>query len=251
MKQDWLLIHDSPLPGSVNMARDLQIMEKVAEGSLAPVLRFYSWSPPALSLGRNQRAEEVADLEACSRLGIDVVQRPSGGRAVLHYRELTYSIAVKQDYPGLPWGVLDTYCLFSRGIVEGLRSLNVDAFLAPEENHSAKIDPGACFDTASAFEVYVQGKKVVGSAQLRRGKAVLQHGSILFQLPLDLYSRVLKKQPGAGCQEYLAALEQKAAGLEDLGYRVSEKALAAAVRNGLGGILGARFTANHEGLNWS
>ena len=89
--EKWRLISDPPLPGEINMERDLQIMQEVSSGQAPPTLRFYRWSPPALSLGFSQNVEKVADPDACRRLNIDIM-RPTGGRAVLHHRELTYSI---------------------------------------------------------------------------------------------------------------------------------------------------------------
>jgi len=227
----WRLILDPPLPGAANMRRDQELLEEVAAGEVPPALRLYSWSPPALSLGRFQEAEEVADLAACRRLGIDVVRRPTGGRAVLHDRELTYSLVIPDCRELVPAGVTASYLFISRALMEAFAALGIEAELSPESRRGAgpALAPGSCFDTPSAHELQVRGKKVVGSAQLRRKGAILQHGSILLELPLEAYRQVLRPRPGSDEGTYLEDLGRRAAGLLDLGYNISREKLAAAL----------------------
>ena len=248
MKETWRLIHDPPLPGKENMARDLEIHRQVARGEAPPTLRFYTWDPPALSLGRFQRPEEVASLPACRDLGIHVVQRPTGGRALLHDRELTYSLAVPEGHPTIPSSVLGAYRAISAGLVRGLALLGIPAELAPGDKRGRPLAPGACFDTPSAYELQVKGKKVVGSAQMRRGGGLLQHGSVLLSLPLDLYRRVLLPPPGEG-EDFLQSLAEGAAGLDDLGYRVTLEDLRAALQAGFLESLGLEFIPEKEDAN--
>lgn len=209
-------------------------MQAVGAGEVPPTLRLYRWDPPALSLGFFQKAEAVVDREACQRLGIDVVKRPTGGRAVLHHRELTYSIIVPESHPHLPGGVLASYKFLSGGIMEAFRMLGLTPTLASGKRRGqGPGGPGACFDAPSAYEVQVEGKKVVGSAQLRRQGILLQHGSILLELPLELYYQILKLSgPEKKVTAYLEMLKKKAAGLHDLGYAVSSDDLAAALFQG-------------------
>ncbi len=241
--QHWHFIWDPPLPGKENMEKDLELLQRAAAGEIPPVLRLYSWSPPAVSLGRNQHPERVVDGRACREMGIDVVKRPTGGRAVIHLGEITYSIVVGDNYPGLSSGVLESYHLISRGLLEGLRLLGIEADLALGEETGPGITPGSCFDTPAAYEVQVHGKKVIGSAQLRQRGALLQHGSILMELPLSYYQRLLK---GKGREELVNKLADRAAGLYELGYRFTEKELALALKQGLSRALGAHFETGDE-----
>lgn len=227
------------------MARDLAIAGEVASGTAPPTLRFYRWDPPAVSLGRFQDAAAVVDREACRRLGVDLVRRPTGGRAVLHCRELTYSIAVPESHPLIPRDILEAYRLLSRGILDAFRRLGIPAGLAPGTERGGGPVPGSCFDTASAYEVRVAGKKVVGSAQLRQDGVLLQHGAILLELPLKLYRQVLKPQDGEKTNAYLEVLGREAAGLHDLGYRVAAPELARALAGGFAKIFDVYFTRVH------
>lgn len=237
MKEKWRLIYDSPQAGKVNMARDMGILEEVSQGLAPPTLRFYSWHPATLSLGYFQKAEDIADISACNRLGIDIVRRPTGGRALLHHRELTYSVVVPESYRLIPKGVLPSYKFFSSAIINGLRALEVPAELVPGENRGKGLLPGACFDSPSAYEIQVAGKKVVGSAQVRQSNIILQHGSILLVLSLDLYRQVL----GGEKDYYLAELGKRAAGLTDLGYTVTADEIYQAVSKGFFALFDVDF----------
>lgn len=225
------------------MRRDLAILEKVIHGASPPVLRLYSWSPPALSLGRFQKTAEVAEQEECRRLGIDIVRRPTGGRAILHDQELTYSFAVPDVRSLIPAGVLPSYCLISRALLDAFTLLGIEGELSSGKERGTGLAPGSCFDAPSAYELCVQGKKVVGSAQMRRSGVLLQHGSILLKLPLQAYRRVLRLSPSVSSlgqkepfslqqESYLKKLGGNAAGLLDLGYEIEKDDLAAAVAEG-------------------
>ncbi|MFQ5913205.1 MAG: biotin/lipoate A/B protein ligase family protein [Nitrospinota bacterium] len=195
----WRLLNTGARNGAWNMAVDEVLWRGVQEGKTPPTLRFFAWTPATLSVGYGQSIERDIDVNALERLGIPLVRRPTGGRAVVHDRELTYSVVFPADLTG-PAGaeasrgsspgsiaqghsILRDYAFISRGLVLGLRDLGVAAELAPVVHRP---DPeertGACFSSASAYEVMVQGKKIVGSAQRRGAGAVLQHGSV----PLDL-----------------------------------------------------------------
>ena len=172
----WRLILDGEADGPTNMALDDAILEAVSEERSPATLRFYGWSPPCLTLGRSQPVAD-ADLEACRAAGVDVVRRPSGGQAILHTDELTYSIALLQSDPRAEGGVLEVYRLLSEGLLEGLHCLGVAALSA-----AGKQDGGAktsiCFETPSAYEIVADRHKLVGSAQWRARGAVLQHGTL-------------------------------------------------------------------------
>jgi lipoyl(octanoyl) transferase len=239
--ETWRVIHDPPMPGQYNMERDLNLHREVSRGG-PPVLRFYRFDPPAVSLGRFQKTAEVVDVAACRRRGIDIVQRPTGGRALLHHRELTYSLAVPESHPLIPSSVVEAYKIFSMALVQGFALLSIPASLAPGENRGRGLAPGACFDTPSAYEIQIDGKKVVGSAQLRRDGVLLQHGAILLSLSLDIYEEIVKPSPGGGPKDvYLKSLADRAAGLADLGYLVEPKALAMALQRGFSQALQVDF----------
>ncbi len=244
MRYQWRLILDPPLPGKDNMEKDLELMEEVSTGECPPTLRLYRWSPPAVSLGYFQDENEVVDLKACSELGVDVVRRPTGGRAVLHHHELTYSIIVPEVHPFINnGGVMDAYRAISRGIVTAFNLLNILASITPEEKGQGGLAPGSCFDTPSAYEVRVDRKKVVGSAQLRRDGIVLQHGAIMFNLPADLYNKVLKKDYRHAEGKKQVELGEKAAGLHDLGYDISYDRMTRALVKGFSMVIPAVFTS--------
>jgi lipoate-protein ligase A len=175
----WRLLQDGPADGAFNMALDEAILLSVAEGRAPPTLRFYTWQPPCLSVGYAQPLAQTFDLEACRTRGYDVVRRPTGGRAVLHIDELTYSVTLPQGDPRVAGGVVSSYQQLSEGLLAGLRRLGVEAAQArpsrhePHEGHTA-----ACFDLPSHFEITVGEKKLVGSAQVRRRGVVLQHGAL-------------------------------------------------------------------------
>ncbi len=246
MREKWRVIHDPPMSGQSNMERDLILHREVSRGA-PPTLRFYRWDPPAVSLGRFQKATEVVDAAACRRRGIDIVQRPTGGRALLHHRELTYSLAVREDHPLIPASVLKAYKTFSLALIRGFTALGIEAELASGEKRGRGQAPGACFDTPSAYEIQVRNKKVVGSAQLRRDGALLQHGAILFELSLDIYEKVLQPAPGKGGQlKYLKSLKARAAGLKDLGYQVKPADLASALQGGFAEHLDIDFIEEKE-----
>jgi lipoate-protein ligase A len=172
----WRLIVDGEADGPSNMALDDAILEAVSAGASPPTLRFYGWAPPCLSLGRSQPQAD-ADLAACRAAGVDVVRRPSGGQAILHTDELTYSIALLQADPRAEGGVLDVYRLLSAGLLAGLRRLGVAASSAAGKEEGAARRP-ICFETPSAYEIVANGRKLVGSAQWRARGAVLQHGTL-------------------------------------------------------------------------
>ncbi|GAB4412857.1 MAG: lipoate--protein ligase family protein [Anaerolineales bacterium] len=172
----WRLIVHDARDGAWNMAADEAILTAVARADSPPTLRFYRWEPPCLSLGRAQPADDV-DLAACDAAGITCVRRPTGGRAILHRDELTYSIALPLDDPRAAGDILESYRRLSEGLAEGLRALGVPVERAAPAKAPADATP-ACFETLAGYEITVGGRKLMGSAQFRTSKALLQHGSL-------------------------------------------------------------------------
>lgn len=188
----WRLIVDDPAVGAWNMAVDEVLLEGVASGKAPPTLRFYRWKPACLSLGYFQ-TYAVVDPDACRALGIDVVRRPTGGRAILHDRELTYSIALPASVLGHDRGILPSYRRISQALQAGFAELGVATTIAPESAAPTEPEHGPiCFDRPSAHEILLQGRKLVGSAQVRRSEALLQHGSILIEPQMSTMVRCLR-----------------------------------------------------------
>jgi lipoate-protein ligase A len=163
------------------MAIDEAILQALAAGHGQPTLRLFLWEPPCLSLGYNQHWQEV-DVAACRRLGYTWTRRPTGGKAILHTDEATYSLIIPQDDPRIQGGIVESYRILSFGLLQSLALLGVKATQAtdkkePDDSRDKRGGP-VCFDTPSRYEITWQGKKLIGSAQLRRKKIVLQHGSL-------------------------------------------------------------------------
>lgn len=172
-----LIVDEEPRSGAANMALDQAVAEACATGACPPTVRFYRWRPPAVSLGRHQAASEV-DMEAALERGYEVVRRPTGGRAILHTDELTYSVAASADEPRVQGSIMDAYLRLSNALLAGLRSLGLEADKAPGDVRAGPDVSAACFEVPSAYEITAGGRKLLGSAQSRRAGYVLQHGSL-------------------------------------------------------------------------
>lgn len=226
----WRVIYDVPRSGPMNMAIDEALLLLVGRGLAPPTLRLYGWSRATVSLGYFQRAAVEVDLAACAASGVPLVRRPTGGRAVLHEDEVTYSVTMPQAL--LPGGVLETYQVLSAGILQALSYLGLrgrlarpagrgevcggrggarngdgDAGAAGRARRAADGMQSACFDSPSWYETLVGDKKIVGSAQTRQGGGLLQHGSLLVGFDGMRLAGLLRQ--GAGTPEGRAALAAK------------------------------------------
>ncbi|MCY3810039.1 MAG: lipoate--protein ligase family protein [Gemmatimonadetes bacterium] len=226
----WRILVDGPLPGAANMARDHALAELVGRGEA--VLRLYRWRPAALSLGRNEPFGEIHRRLLASRPDVGVVRRPTGGRAVLHDRELTYGVAAPVSAFG---GLRAAYRAINRALVEGLGRLGVAAELA----RPAALPPGAgvCFADSAEGEVVAAGRKLVGSAQRRVGGAFLQHGSLL----LDDDQGALLASAGAGEDPGAEAGSGPATLADLLGAAPPWSALTTALADGFAAMLGGSW----------
>jgi lipoate-protein ligase A len=244
----WRLIASGALPGAMNMALDEALIESVIAGG-PPVLRFYTWEPATLSLGVNQSLGEV-DAEECARRGFGLVRRLTGGRAVLHQHELTYSVVARESDRRVSGGVVESYRKISEALVAGLRSLGADVALAAPDRrlHRAlaqamrnsdlgelAVDEGShgavCFDAASDYELTASGRKLVGSAQARRGGALLQHGSILLDVDWDAWVSVFRYRTEEGRKRAAQKLPTRMTSLKkELGRNVSAEEVVHALK---------------------
>ncbi len=256
---EWRMFNDLDLPGAVNMAVDEALLESVIGGG-QPVVRFYSWRPAALSLGVNQPVGEI-DCEECANRGFSVVRRITGGRAVLHQHELTYSVIASESDPRVSGGVIESYRKISAALVEGLQSLGTTVTLAQPNRalfraisasrHYNSLDELAqsshgaiCFDSASAYELTAHGKKLVGSAQARRGGALLQHGSILLDIDWDSWVSVFAYASDAGRQRARQKLPMRMTSLrEELGRAVTAEEVQTALKRGFENTLAISLEA--------
>lgn len=199
----WRLLLHGPADGAWNMAVDEALARAAGDGLAPATLRFYGWSGPTVSLGYLQRTPGGVDLAACRRRGIGLVRRITGGRAVLHAAEITYSVALPLQ---APWRCLPVPQLFARicnGLIAGLRRLGVEAALG-ESALSPERAPGggACFLLRRMPAIVAGGRKLVGSAQRRWDRVLLQHGSILLDFDPRLHQTIFpdwpRNDPGAG-----------------------------------------------------
>jgi lipoate-protein ligase A len=174
-RQTWRLLFTPPASGAENMALDEALMDR-ARQSGEWVLRVYSWKTPTISLGRNQSARDRYDLDRVRRLGLDVVRRPTGGRAILHDREITYSVTAPVHDAG---DLRESYDRINVLLLAALHRLGVEASVAAPARRAAAPGVAPCFDEPAAGELTLAGRKLAGSAQWRSDDALLQHGSIL------------------------------------------------------------------------
>lgn len=185
----WHVHHSPPLDAVDNMALDEALMQR-ARQQREFVLRVYTWTGPTLSLGRHQRAVGVFCAEAARRAGVSLVRRLTGGRAVLHHREITYSVTG----PALAGDSLrHSYATINGVLLEGLRWLGVPAALAPATPRGTRVPPPSsapCFELPFPGEIVLGPRKLVGSAQVREDGAFLQHGSILIDDDQPLISEL-------------------------------------------------------------
>jgi lipoate-protein ligase A len=239
----WRLIIEENNNAYYNMAVDEAIMKIHSQGDTPPTLRFYGWQPAALSLGYFQQLKKEVDLEKCQDKGINLVRRLTGGRAILHKQELTYSIIIHENYNLLADSIEKSYQQISSGLVAGLNQLGVKAELKAVERgkkaprgHSA-----ACFDAPSWYEVILNNKKLIGSAQRRRKNTILQHGS----LPLDDSSEeifeLLNYSSEIDRKKARRIFKSKSTNLKKAGYKLKRRQLIDALSSGLAEKLGLTF----------
>ncbi len=171
------------------MALDQALLEAAMDRGFPPTLRFMKWDPPAISLGRFQEIHDI-DLEACRERGIEAVRRPTGGKSILHLGDFTYSIVLPSRMD-LPPGVVLAYSYVSKGIIAALRLLGLETEIYQSAG-GGRGGLGACFASSTQADLRYRGRKICGSAQLRKGGALLQHGSLLLEDRSELLFSLLR-----------------------------------------------------------
>ncbi|WP_381413464.1 biotin/lipoate A/B protein ligase family protein [Staphylococcus epidermidis] len=190
MTEIWNFINTGSKNPYYNMAMDEALLNFVSRGEIDPVIRFYTWNPATLSIGYFQRLQKEIDIDKVKEKGYGLVRRQTGGRGVLHDKELTYSVIVPEFHPNMPSTVTEAYKIISQGLLEGFKNLGFETYFAiprsKEERDKLKQPRSSvCFDAPSWYELVVEGRKIAGSAQTRQKGVILQHGSILQDIDID------------------------------------------------------------------
>jgi lipoyl(octanoyl) transferase len=217
----WRLLITPPARGAWNMAVDESVLLHIGRGESLPTLRLYAWTPACLSLGYAQPFADV-DVNRLNERGWEVVRRATGGRAILHTDELTYSVIAPGDEPRVAGTVLESYNRLAQALSLAAKNLRLPVEMKEgRDNNPADLNP-VCFEVPSTYEITVNGKKLIGSAQARKREGVLQHGSLPLTGDLARICQVL-------------VFENEAARLE-----ASERLLtrATTVESALGGAVG-------------
>jgi len=174
MKEEWRLLETENYTAAANMAIDRAVLVANSEGKVPPTVRFFTWKPPAISIGYFQSLKEEVDLDVCRKLGIDYVRRITGGGAVFHDEELTYSIVIPESHSQIPKNIIESYGRICGALMKGLKHLGIESKYAPIN------------------DIITGGKKISGNAQTRKAKTLLQHGTILMDLDVDKMFSLLK-----------------------------------------------------------
>jgi lipoyl(octanoyl) transferase len=226
----WRLIHSRPSSGAYNMAVDEAILESVGQRLVPPTLRLYAWNPPCLSLGYAQPSSDV-DQQALLQNSWHLVRRPTGGRAILHADELTYSVIAPLNDPVVSGPVLESYSRISQALLNALQILSLHARADKTQPlpNTSQPDSPVCFEVPSSYEITVNQKKLIGSAQSRRRDGVLQHGSLPLSGDLSRITCALVYPDQTTRQENARRLLEHATTLENvLGHSISWETAASA-----------------------
>jgi lipoate-protein ligase A len=205
------------------MAADEAVFLLSRERISPPTIRFYAWLVPAVSIGRFQQIDRDIDLAACRKRSVDIVRRPTGGKAVFHGQDLTYAVVGVEQRDGFPADIIGTYRMISRCLIRGLREIGIEAQVAGEGRALPETPARAsCFSAPSRYELLVRGRKICGSAQVRSHGAFLQHSE--------------------GRDEQIAHLRQSVTSLGDEGAPLpAMEALCRIMKTGFEAALGVRL----------
>lgn len=217
----WRLLITPPARGAWNMALDESILEHIGRGASLPTLRLYAWDPACLSLGHAQPYADV-DITRLHERGWEVVRRLTGGRAILHTDEITYSVIAPNDEPRVAGTVLESYNRLAQALLLAVQQLELPVEMKEgKPNETAAPNP-VCFEVPSTYEITVGGKKLIGSAQARKKEGVLQHGSLPLVGDLTRICQALVFENEAAREQASKRLLSRAATVESaLGRAVS------------------------------
>lgn len=245
----WRYFPYAVYSGAENMAIDEALLLSMAYTvDPQPVLRFYGWNPATLSLGYAQSYHKEVDEASCRVEGIDIVRRPTGGRAVLHEYELTYSVIAPECNPNVAGTVIQSYLRISQALLKGFRTLGVDAEMVASGGKLQERS-AICFDAPSWYELVVDGRKLVGSAQVRKEGVLLQHGSILLHFDAERLFRLLRFPSEGVRQRLLTGFKAKACALDEVWKQpIGREELEREICSGFRDIMGIKlFTSQLTG----
>ncbi len=215
MKEQWRLLHTENNPAYRNMAIDWAVLKANSKGKAPPTVRFYTWRPSAISIGYFQSLKEEIDLEMCKKYGVDYVRRITGGGAVYHEHELTYSIVIPEDHPQISKNIMESYGRICGAIIKGLDHLGIESRYVPIN------------------DIVVNGKKISGNAQTRKSRTVLQHGTVLNDVDVDKMFSLLRVSDEKIKDKLIADVKQRVTSIKHiLGKEIDFVKVAAAMKVG-------------------
>jgi lipoate-protein ligase A len=215
MKEQWRLLKTQNNSAFTNMAIDRAVLVTNSKAKVPPTVRFYTWKPPAISIGYFQSLREEIDIDACKDLGVEFVRRITGGGAVFHDKELTYSIVIPESNPKVPKNILESYRRICGAVIKGLKQLWIESKYAPIN------------------DIIVNNKKISGNAQTRKLKTVLQHGTILMDVDVDKMFKLLKVPDEKIKDKLIADVKQRVTSIKHVsGNVVSFSEVADAMQTG-------------------
>ncbi|MGL5757052.1 MAG: lipoate--protein ligase family protein [Paraclostridium sp.] len=245
--QKWRVIKNKAYNGAMNMAIDEALMISYKDKKSKPTLRFYTWKPNCLTIGYFQNLKKEVDLEKCKKLNIDCVRRATGGRAVLHQSELTYSIVVGEDNELMDKSINESYRFISQGISKGLEleGIKIDKLSQGERISREKLS-AACFNAHASYEITMNNKKIVGSAQHRKDGVILQHGSIVLKFNVNDLYEVIKTKSVELKERAKKFTISKASGIEnEIGKSIDILSLEKSIIKGIEESFNVEFEEGH------
>jgi lipoate-protein ligase A len=215
MTEEWRLLLTGANTAAKNMAIDRAVLNTNSQGKVLPTVRFYKWTPPAISIGYFQSLFDEVDLKMCKKLGVDYVRRITGGGAVFHDNELTYSIVIPEDHNEIPKNIIDSYGRICGAIIKGLKNLRIACEYKPIN------------------DIITNGKKISGNAQTRKQKTVLQHGTVLMDVDIERMFSLLKVPNEKIRDKMISDVKERVTSINDcLAKNTSFNEVAEAMKNG-------------------
>jgi lipoate-protein ligase A len=215
MSEQWRLLKTEGNTAFTNMAIDKAVLVSNSEGKVPPTVRFFTWNPPAISIGYFQSLNEEVDLDGCDRLGVDYVRRITGGGAVFHDKELTYSIVIPESHSEIPKNIMESYGRICGALIKGLKQLDIESRYVPIN------------------DIIVDKRKISGNAQTRKMKTVLQHGTILIDVDIEKMFSLLKVPNEKIKDKLISDVKQRVTSIKHvLGRNIGFKEIADAMKTG-------------------
>ncbi len=234
----YRFVNTEPLDAPLNMAIDEAILTQYLAGKVPPTLRAFRWTQTAITLGRFQNVEREIEQERCQQQGIALVRRPTGGRAVYHRDEFTYSLVIGKR-ENVPSGVVAAYAYLAQGLQAALQQLGIPSELS--EEHVSKNPSAACFASSTQADLTAQGFKIIGSAQVWKDDALLQQGSLPLDDRSEEFFSLLRFPTEAARAEALALYQTKTTPLHTFVPDATREQVTQAFSTGFGNALQAQF----------